>query len=205
MGAKWIDLTGSKFGSLTVLKEVGKTKNNMKLWECECSCGNRVVVPTNNLKSGHTKSCGCAWKNSITKHGKCDTRLYSIWRNMKQRCYNCKNKAFNNYGGRGISVSNEWKESFERFYEWSISHGYSKDLQLDRVDNNGNYEPENCRWVTRTENNRNKRTNHFITFNEETHTLKEWGELKGINYQVILWRLKKGWSLEDALTKVPSD
>ena len=201
MGGTWDNLIGNKYGLLTVVGR-GKdltypsAKSPVKQWHCRCECGNELDVRTTYLKSGHTQSCGCLLSRTLTKHGMCGTRLYSVWQNMKCRCENNKN-----YAGRNIKVCDEWKCDFISFKNWALANGYSDQLQLDRIDNDGNYEPDNCRWVTRTENNRNKRTNHFLTYNGKTLTLMEWQEITGIPYQQIRYRLLTGKSVKEALTK----
>lgn len=137
-----------------------------------------------------------------TYHGKKHTRLYNIWCNMKSRCYNPNNKDYADYGSRGIIVCSEWLNNFMAFYNWAMSHGYNETLEIERINNDGNYEPSNCRWATRTEQNSNTRRNHFITFNNETHTMKEWAKIKNIPYTTLASRLNiLHWSIEKALTE----
>lgn len=152
MPDKLIDITGQKFGKLTVLEYEGRNDNRVQFWLCKCDCGNESIVRSSNLKSGNSKSCGCSINDSRhktnkanTKHGKCNTRLYSIWSGMKSRCNYEKNDSFNDYGKRGISVCDEWEDDFQTFYDWAMRNGYSDDLSIDRIDNDGNYEPSNCR------------------------------------------------------------
>ena len=134
-------------------------------------------------------------------HNKSNERVYRIWKSMKKRCENPNYKWYANYGGRGIRVCDEWQK-FEPFYEWATSNGYAENLTIDRIDVNGNYEPNNCRWVDMTTQSNNKRTNRNITFNNETHTMKEWSEILGIKYSTLESRLNKHkWSVEKAFTK----
>ena len=207
-----IDLTNQKFGKLSV---VSREKNHIQpsgrtdvMWLCQCECGRTVIVSAANLRSGHIKSCGCyrseIARKKATKHGLRQTRLYKIFYGMKKRCYTPTATSFSNYGGRGITVCEEWQE-FMPFYDWAMSHGYSDDLTLERIDNNGNYCPENCRWATKKEQANNRRTNRFITYNGETHTLLEWSNILGVDIKTLHRRLSNGWSVEDALTKAKGE
>ena len=201
------DLSGQKFGRLIAIKCVGRTKNGNATWLCKCDCGNEKVVSSWSLRSNKTKSCGCIKdeqrKAQGTHHetGQNRTRLYGIWSGMKTRCYN-KNQAnaYKKYGARGITVCDEWRSSYEAFRDWSISSGYRDDLTIDRIDFNGPYCPENCRWISVKEQNNNRRDNHILTFNGETKTMAEWTELAGFGRTVIQHRLQRGWSVEKALT-----
>lgn len=206
--SKLIDLTGQKFGRLTVAEraENGVRKNGSSYtrWLCKCDCGKELIVDGGNLKKGHSKSCGCYAREQIIKthttHGQKKSRLYVIWRGMKSRCANPKTNRYKNYGGKGIKVCDEWLHDFKAFYDWSMSHGYADNLTLDRIDANGNYEPLNCRWVTIKEQENNRTNNHWITYNGETHTMMQWAEITGINFHTIKSRLKMGWTVERALT-----
>ena len=201
---KFIDLTGEKFGRLTVIQYAGRDKTGkMRMWECRCNCGKVVKVKDCNLKQGFTKSCGCL-ADEIRKRGKhyaSDTRLYSIWTGMKTRCYNPNCKSYKDYGSRGIILCSEWKDNFEAFYKWSLSNRYSDELTIDRINPNGNYEPSNCRWVEKSYQNRNKKCSHFITINDQTKLLVDWCREYKISPSTVINRLKAGWNEIDAITK----
>lgn len=156
-------LVGQKYGRLTVIADTGKGVDGNSLWLCRCDCGNMVQVRSDYLKRGLKRSCGCLQKETREdgtnrrKHGMSKTRLHRIWRGMKSRCFNPNATHYEYYGGRGITVCKEWADSFEKFRDWALANGYSDVLTIDRKDNDGNYEPNNCKWVTVAEQNQNKR------------------------------------------------
>lgn len=200
------DLTGKRYGSLTVIKLAYKTKDNRNCWLCKCDCGNETIVRSDNLINGHTESCGCLRERTsrklLTTHGLSETRIYKIYKGMKARTTNENATEYKNYGGRGIKVCDEWINDFKAFYDWSINNGYKDGLTIDRIDVNGNYEPSNCRWATIKEQANNRTNNHFITYNGETHTMKQWSEKLNIDYKRLWSRINRyHWSIERALTQ----
>jgi hypothetical protein len=204
---KRMDLVGRRFNRLVVQEFVGKDKNRGLKWNCLCDCGKEKVVLADNLRSGTTQSCGCLQKerasNAQTKHGNCKnkraSKIYSVWQNMKDRCYNSAHKYYKHYGGRGIIVCPEWLESFENFYKdvGDIPDG----MTFDRSNNNGNYEPGNWRFATQKEQNNNTRVNKPIRYKELVHTASEWISILNlqITRRALLRRLNYGWSEERAI------
>ncbi len=194
------DLTGQKFGRLTVISRAGSTNAQKALWKCRCDCGNISFVATGSLESGRIQSCGCYGYEmrlkANTTHGGKRERLYRIWAGMKTRCYNKNAASYENYGARGISICDEWRESYENFRKWSLENGYADDLSIDRIDVNGNYEPSNCRWATRQEQSENTRANIFITINGEKKTLTEWSRIYNVPYKTVEHRFWYGCEME---------
>lgn len=198
------DITGYKFNGCTVISRASN-KGKYTAWNCICRCGNQFIARSGDIKSGNTKSCGCYCKeisgDKARTHGKRETRLYTIWSNMKSRCINTNNVNYKNYGGKGITICNSWMNSFENFYKWAIKNGYKDNLTIDRIDNNDDYKPENCRWADYKSQERNRTNNHVITYNGRTLSMAEWAEITGIPYKTLWKRIKDGWSAEKALTR----
>ncbi len=204
-----IDITGQKFGRLTVLERKENSKNGISRWLCRCDCGNLTVVLSTQLRKGRTKSCGCYMKEVVSKqrikHGLSETRLYKVWRTMKERCLCETYRDYKHYGGRGIKVCDEWLDDFMNFYNWAMDNGYDENAKrgeytIDRIDVNGNYEPSNCRIVSMKEQANNVRRNHLIEYKGKTQTLSQWSDEVGISSHTLLNRLQNGWSIEKALT-----
>jgi len=201
---KMIDITGQRFGKLLVSNFVER-KNCHSWFKCDCDCGGMTVTTSNNLRRGHTVSCGCV---SIAKfiersrtHSMISHPTYRSWLDMRNRCYYVNHNRYEYYGGKGITVYDIWRDDFIEFYRWAIANGWKKGLTLDRKDNSKNYCPENCKWSTVKEQNRNRTSNVKITLDGVTKILIEWSEAGGINPQVIKKRIKNGWSIKDAIFK----
>lgn len=185
------DLTGRKFGRLTVIQYAGK-RNEKSMWKCECECtrGKYKIVAGGDLKSGRTQSCGCLQKELFGKkhrtHGMTESRIYGIWCNMKGRCHNKNITQYSDYGGRGIKVCDEWLHDFQEFYDWAIKNGYSDNLTIERKDINGDYEPQNCEWITKQEQQWNKRNTHYIYYNGKKMNMKQAVEFLGVSRPTII-------------------
>lgn len=203
MGRKAIDITGKTFGYLTVIEKIESTSKNAK-FKCVCICGKEIETEGQKLRSGKTKSCGCRRGELKVKtmgtHGKTNTRLYRIWHSMISRCkYDFKGSE--RYFGRGIKVCKEWENSFEVFYEWAMLNGYKDELTIDRIDFNGNYEPSNCRWVGKLDQDNNRGSNKKIEIKGEFHTIAEWSRISGVKYETIRSRLSRGETGIDLIKK----
>lgn len=197
---------GDIFYYLTVIKRVENAKNGHTRWLCRCKCGKETVVMSTHLTSGKIKSCGCWWqerkKDYCKTHGYSNKeKLYGVWKGIKNRCYTQSHIGYKNYGGRGVIVCDEWKNDYLCFRKWALQNGYKEGLTIDRIDVNGNYEPSNCRWITRKEQSYNKTNSHYLTYNGQSKTIAEWSEITGIKSHTIQARINRlGWSIEKALT-----
>lgn len=194
------DFVGKTFGRLYAQSSF--RKNGFLYIHCICCCGNEKDVRSDSLFNGRTISCGCYHIDVVTdlkrKHGMSNKNIYNVWASMIQRCENENDKHFKYYGGRGIKVCPEWHD-FEVFYNWAINNGYLENLTLDRINNDGNYEPCNCRWVSKKVQANNTRRNRYIEYNGETHTIAEWSRILNIPYDKLRGRITRGWSIEKAL------
>ena len=179
-------------------------KKTIEYYLCECECGKKAIIEKNRLKTGRTKSCGCLRKEIISKikgtHHLTKTRIFRIWDCMKTRCLNKNYTYFKHYGGRGITICDEWKNDFKQFYDWAINNGYAENLTIDRIDVNGNYEPSNCRWVTMKQQRRNTTKNIFVEINGVKKVLIDWCTDYKIKYTTVLSRIHSGWEIVKALT-----
>ncbi len=190
------DLAGKRFGRLVVVTWAGGR------WTCACDCGSEIALPTGALNRNNTRSCGCLRRDLLrkrnTKHGMRGTRIYGIWNRMRQRCSDANATDYERYGGRGIRVCAGWND-FRIFYRWAVANGYSDDLTIDRINNDGGYGPGNCRWATLRSQSNNKRNNRRITFRGQTKTLAQWSRALGIDHSLLWYRLAN-WSTERAFT-----
>ena len=195
---KKLDLVGKRFGRLTVIEYAG-VKNCSSQWKCRCDCGKIKTVRGANLTSGVTRSCGCLCGESHVTHDGSDTRLYRIWYGIIRRTEDSNRKEYANYGGRGIKMCPEWRSDFAVFREWATLNGYNDSLSIDRIDPDGNYCPENCRWATKSVQERNKRTTPLLVVNGVARTAAEWSEISGISADRIRKRKRNGWSDKNAV------
>lgn len=193
--ARFNDLTGKTFGRWTVLEKTRKQQRN-QVYLCRCECGNMREVTQSNLTQGKSQSCGCLQKELTSKrfttHGMRKSRLYDIYANMKARCTNPNNKRYDSYGGRGIGICQDWNNSFDAFKKWALSHGYSDDLTIDRINVDGDYCPENCRWANQEQQSNNQQKTIWIEILGERRSLKQWTTFMGWNYGTYSARYRKG-------------
>lgn len=195
------DLTGQKFALLTVKSRAANSTSGKAYWNCVCDCGNQTVVSGTNLRSGAVKSCGCLVRKKKDTHHLSKTRLYRIWKAINNRCEKEKLWAYKYYGAKGIRVCPEWEKDFMSFYKWATSNGYGEDLTIDRIDNNSDYSPENCRWVSRKVQANNRSFCKMIEYNGKVQTLMQWCEELNLNYKRVHSRMYKlGWTFEKAIS-----
>lgn len=200
-----IDLTRNVYGKLTVIKRVPRAiktdKNNAVYWLCKCECGNIKIIEGSRLRDGEATDCGCVSKSKYIRNLRYGTKLYDVYRAMLKRCYNSNVKNYKNYGGRGITVCYNWRNNFMSFYDWAINNGYKNGLTLDRMNNDGNYEPSNCRWVGYDIQENNTSRNKLLTYNGKTMSISQWCKILNVNASTLFARCRYGWSTEDILTK----
>ena len=213
------DEVGKTYGKLKVLEPVGRSRKGKVIWRCQCDCGNICDVVGDNLRSGHTTSCGCSKEeaNEITLskradehyviHGQSDTELYHRWDMIVQRCTNPKCSVYGRYGGRGIAICEEWRHDFSAFRDWMVSQGWTDGcaLTVDRIDNDGPYSPANCRLADRKTQMNNKSNNVVWTYDGRTMTMKQWSEYLGWTYSTLVHRRQRGWDVEDILSTPPKN
>lgn len=201
--ANFIDLTGMKFGKLTVLERAENDRFGNVRWVCQCDCygpNSIVTVRGYDLKSGKTKGCGCL-NNGHPKHGYRHTKLYKTWSNMRSRCNNPNCEYYYMYGGQGITVCDDWNDDFIPFMEWALENGYEEGLTIDRIDNELGYNPDNCRWATAKQQSNNRRNVPIYSMNGEAHTLSEWCDIVGLPRNVVYTRIHcYNWTFEQAIT-----
>jgi hypothetical protein len=198
-----LDLTGQRFGRLTALSRI-KTPGKPSKWLCQCDCGNTSTPHTKSLTTGDTQSCGCIYKGPEPIHNMYKTAEYRAWGSLVQRCTNPNSRNWRNYGGRGITVCERWRNSFADFYK-DMGPRPTPVHQIDRIDNDGNYEPGNCRWATRSENQDNRRNTIMLALNGELKSITEWCKELNISKSTVQYRLKSGWEVERTLTTPPED
>ena len=188
------DLVGKRYGRLVVISRADNNCHGDVMWKCRCDCGNFAVVRANSLRSGKTKSCGCLQKNVVANmkrtHGLSNTRLFRIWQAMKQRCYNEKKNYYELYGGKGISVCDEWKADFLSFYNWSMANGYDDSKSIDRIDSAKNYSPDNCRWASPSVQSSNKRDNNIVFYHGMSDTFTGMCRTLNVNRSTIQKRCR---------------
>lgn len=198
------DHKGEVYGRLTVLYFIKREKNKT-YWKCKCECGNEIIIPITYLTTGDTQSCGCLRKEVTAKTSKKNSfvknhRLYSIWIDMRRRCYNKNRKSYKYYYKKNICICEQWKNDFAEFQDWSLKNGYKDNLTIDRINNDGNYEPGNCRWVTTFEQNNNMSTNHKIFYKgKEYNSMSAFCRIFNIDYEIFRGRIRHGWDIEKAL------
>lgn len=208
---KFIDLTGHRYGRLVVIERAENNKHGISQFLCQCDCGNKKIICGKFLRDGDTISCGCFRKevasNTHRKHGFRETRLYHVWQDIKTLCYNPNDSRYKYYGGRGIIVCDEWKDNFQAFYDWAIESGYKEEIQangynkwtIERIDNNGNYEPDNCCWATMEAQCNNTRRNRLIKYKGADFTVAQVAKERGLRGDTLLWRINNKTNIQEAI------
>lgn len=200
----FIDITGQKFGRLTAINRAPNSGDRVK-WLFKCDCGNQIITDGASAKTGKTRSCGCL-NNEMriktnTKHGLSSKRIYGIYKSMIQRCHNSSNKKFKIYGGRGIKVCDEWLNDRMTFFEWAFKNGYNDDLTIDRVNGDKGYAPDNCKWATYAEQNRNTTQNFHVMIDGKDKILTDLAKEVGVDRGTLFYRIKKaGMTPEEAIS-----
>lgn len=197
-------MTRQVFGALVVVKQTGNSKDGKRQYLCKCECGQYRIVKGTDLRSGKVHNCGCIHGNkkyvngfSLDNHS--HKRIYRIWNDMKRRCLDDRREDYMRYGGRGINVCAEWLD-FQNFFEWSLNNGYGDNLTIDRIDVDGGYSPQNCRWADAATQANNRTNNHYMTYLGETKTMKQWCDELGLPYYAVRARQSRGWSDHDSLS-----
>lgn len=202
------NLEGQKFNRLLVVNLLERRdKNGARLWNCICDCGNTVVVSTDRLRSGWTKSCGCFQRDTVIENNKArahyqdvnNARLYRIWKGMIARTIYPSQDSYENYGGKGITVCKEWINDYLMFESWALNNGYSDELSIDRIDGNKNYSPSNCRWADRTTQNNNQKSNINLSIGDLTMSIAQWAKFLGVPKSRLYWRRRRGYNTENIL------
>lgn len=200
-----MDLTGRSVGYWHIQgpapPRYDRRGSAIKMWHCVCRCGTEKDVRDSEIRRNGSLSCGCYNREVSSTHHSSKTHLYEIWHGMRQRCNNPESKDAANYYNRNIRVCDEWNNNFESFQQWALANGYSDDLTIDRIDVNGNYSPDNCRWATPSQQARNTRFNHFLEFNGKRQTIADWADELGMDYYTLAKRVEKQWPVERALTQ----
>lgn len=203
IGQKTISILHNRYDRLLVISFYGYSKHYQAQWLCKCDCGKIVISLAGDLKSGKMKSCGCKKKERfyglITKHSFSNSPVYNVWQAIKTRCYNKNSKSYNDYGGRGIKMCREWVNDPKAFCDWALNNGWAKGLDIDRVNNNEGYSPENCRFSNRKVGNNNKRNNTILTIDGVSGGMDYWSEISGVSKKLIHDRRKRGWDVKKAV------
>lgn len=192
----FVNLLGQRLGKLVVIERMPNNKRKQAVWKCKCDCGTTVIVESGHLRSGHTQSCGCFGRQRAAeyhiKHGMKGTKLFSVYHSIKGRCYTPTDKKYYRYGARGIRVCDEWLNKPESFFKWALENGYKEGLSIDRIDNNGDYCPDNCRWTDAKTQANNRSNTVYYEYQGMRKTISEWANYLGISYSAVKSRIKRG-------------